>query len=132
MMAARIEVFVVEQQCAYQELDGLDSGAHHLCGMQDGRLAAYLRLLPAGNRFAGPSIGRVMIAGFARGGGLGRALMVQGISGCRHYYPGDSLFVSAQAYLEKFYLELGFETISPVYDEDGIPHLDMVLRSNSE
>ncbi len=128
LLAARIEVFVVEQQCFYQELDGLDVDAYHLCAVMEGRLAAYLRLLPAGDRFAGPSIGRVMTVAFARGNGLGRKLMIMGIRGCRRHFPGEILFASAQAYLEAFYGGLGFEAISPVYEEDGIPHVDMKLE----
>jgi ElaA protein len=128
MLAARIDVFVVEQRCFYQELDGLDSSALHLCGFSEGRLAAYLRLLPPGERFGGPSIGRVMTVALARDAGLGRELMITGIRGCRKYFPDEFLFVSAQAHLEAFYMSLGFVTISEPYDEDGIPHVDMELQ----
>lgn len=131
LLAARIDVFVLEQQCAYQELDGQDIDAWHLCAFKDGGLAAYLRLMPAGKRFAEPSIGRVMTVAAARGKGLGRELMIRGIAGCAHYYPGQALRVSAQAQLESFYRSLGFVADGPAYEEDGIPHLDMLLEAYS-
>ncbi len=132
LLGARVEIFVVEQNCAYQELDGLDFQAHHLCGLKQGCLAAYLRLLPAGDRYPGPSIGRVMTVSSARGGGLGRELMIRGIRGCREYFPGQALRVSAQAHLETFYTSIGFKTVSPCYTEDGIPHLDMLLDPDQQ
>ena len=127
LLAARNEVFVVEQRCIYQDLDGLDFTAHHLCAMGDHGLVAYLRLLPPGGLHAEPAIGRVMTVSAARGDGLGRKLLVRGIHGCRKYFPGQVLRVSAQSHLEEFYKSLGFVTVSPVYDDDGIPHLDMLL-----
>jgi ElaA protein len=128
LLAARIDVFVVEQRCAYQELDGRDIDAYHLCGSRETGLAAYLRLLPPGNPHAEPSIGRVMIVAAARGDGLGRELMTRGIQGCRQFYPGQALRVSAQAHLESFYESLGFVTVGSRYEEDGIPHVDMSLK----
>ena len=128
LLAARIDVFVIEQNCAYQELDGRDIDAYHLCGTGGSGLAAYLRLLPAGSQHAEPSIGRVMTVAAARGDGLGRELLTRGIRGCRQYYPDQSLRASAQSHLQSFYESLGFVTVSPLYKEDGIPHVDMLLR----
>ena len=127
LLAARNEVFVVEQRCIYHDLDGLDFTAHHLCAMGDQGLVAYLRLLPPGGLHTEAAIGRVMVAAAARNGGLGRELMIKGIQGCRKYFPGQILRVSAQSHLEEFYKSLGFVTVSPAYDDDGIPHLDMLL-----
>jgi len=132
LLAARIEVFVVEQECPYQELDGRDRDAYHLCGTGQNGLAAYLRLLPPGSHHPEPAIGRVMSVAGSRGYGLGRELLVRGIRGCREYFPGQTLRVSAQAHLESFYESLGFVTCSAAYDEDGIPHIDMLLAPSEQ
>ena len=131
LLAARIDVFIVEQQCVYQDLDGQDPGAYHLRGLGDQGLAAYLRLLPPGSRYPEPSIGRVFTVAAYRGRQLGRELMSRGIQGCRHYYPGQTLRVSAQAYLLAFYQGLGFVSVGPDYDDDGIPHVDMMLDTTA-
>lgn len=123
IVALRERVFVVEQRCAYQDADGVDPVCHHLWAARaSGELAAYLRLVPAGVKFAEPSIGRVITAPEARGTGLGRELMKRGIAAAGSV----PIRIGAQAHLEAFYGELGFVRASDVYDEDGIPHIEMV------
>jgi ElaA protein len=122
--ALRARVFVVEQACAYQDVDDLDLVARHVWAAPPdagGRLAAYLRIVPAGAKYAEASIGRVVTAPESRGGGLGRELMRRGLA----LAGGAPLRIGAQAYLERFYTELGVVRASDVYDEDGIPHLEM-------
>lgn len=123
---ARIAVFVVEQNCPYQELDGMDLTAWHLSAWaESGELMAYLRVLPPGARFQSPSIGRVLTTACARGKGLGRPLMLRGIALCEKYFPGQSIELSAQEHLQDFYHSLGFTASGARYLEDGIPHVDM-------
>ena len=126
LLAARVEVFVVEQTCPYQELDGRDADALHLSAWDGDRLLAYARLVPPGGRFRTPSIGRVLTTASVRGRGLGRTLMLKAIEEVERRWPNKAIRVSAQEHLQAFYGSLGFEPESAVYDEDGIPHLDMV------
>ncbi|MCX5746301.1 MAG: GNAT family N-acetyltransferase [Proteobacteria bacterium] len=118
----REAVFVVEQACAYQDADGHDPSARHLWAADAGGLVAYCRLIPAGVKLPEVSIGRVICARSARGTGLGRRLMQRAIAACG----AVPIQIGAQAHLEKFYGDLGFRRISEVYDEDGIPHVDML------
>ncbi len=131
MLAARIAVFVVEQNCAYQDLDSLDPDAEHLIAWSGAGVAGYLRVLAPGTRFAEPSIGRILTTGPFRGSGLGRELVARGIARARERYPGKALRISAQAHLEKFYREFGFVTGSEPYLEDGIPHVEMALSART-
>ena len=126
-LALRQTVFVVEQRCPYLDADGRDRNALHLLGRDEsGILVAYLRLLPPGSRFPQASIGRVVVAPTHRGRGLGRQLMVRALEQCGRDYPGEPLALSAQQYLEQFYASLGFVPTGEPYDEDGIPHIDMI------
>jgi len=126
-MRLRSAIFVVEQQCVFPDMDGRDPACEHLCGWDGaGELVAYLRLVPPGVRTPEVSLGRVVVAAAARGRGLGRAVMLAGLEGCAVRYPGAPVKVSAQRHLERFYSGLGFRTVSAPYDEDGIPHVDMV------
>jgi ElaA protein len=127
VLAARVAVFIVEQKCAYQDLDGLDEGAEHLIAWSGTDVAGYLRVLAPGTRFADPSIGRIVTTKPFRGSGLGRELVAKGIERARVRYPGRPVRISAQQYLEKFYREFGFATVSEPYLEDDIPHVEMVL-----
>ena len=122
----RSAIFVVEQDCVFPEMDGRDPQCEHLCGWNGAELAAYLRLVPPAVRTPEVSLGRVVVAQSARGRGLGRAVMVEGLKRCAQRYPGQPVKVSAQAHLEKFYMSLGFSTVGAPYDEDGIRHVDMV------
>lgn len=128
VLSARVAVFVVEQDCPYQDLDGLDDIALHLVGWAgDGSVAAYARILPPGTRFEQPSIGRVLTGLPSRRSGLGRELMRRAIEVIAEHYPGQPIRISAQCYLERFYRELGFSVDSAPYPEDGIPHVEMQL-----
>lgn len=127
LLAARESVFVVEQRCAYQELDGRDLSARHLVAWQGGAVVACLRLLPPGGSRRVPAIGRVLVMPAWRGRGLGRTLMLRGLALAAAHYPGAEVCVSAQARLQDFYVSLGFTATSGIYDEDGIAHVDMRL-----
>ncbi len=125
LLALRQRVFVVEQACAYLDADGLDHSARHLL-IRDGRaLVAYARVLPPGARFSTIAIGRVVVAPERRAEALGRRVMREAIAAIEASDGLVPISLAAQAHLERFYGSLGFVTISPRYDEDGIPHLDM-------
>ena len=122
ILIARARVFVVEQNCPYLDADGYDQVSCHVWAARGDAIAAYLRIVPAGTKFAELSIGRVITAPEARGSGLGRELMKRGIEAAG----AVPIRLGAQAHLEKFYGELGFQRASDVYDEDGIPHIEML------
>ena len=130
-LAARQQVFAVEQHCAFQDADGHDLYAWHLLGwLKDGTtpgLATYLRVLDPGRKYAEPSIGRVLTLAPHRRAGLGRVVMREGIVRTRAAWPGWPIRIAAQQRLEAFYADLGFEIVSAPYDEDGIMHVDMLL-----
>ena len=131
LMRLRQEVFVVEQNCVYLDADGYDQNARHLLGRDgDGQLVACLRLFAPGVKYkefpGDASIGRVCTATSARGTGLGQELMRRGIAEAERLWPGCGMRISAQAYLRSFYGKLGFMAVSEPYDEDGIPHVEMV------
>jgi len=131
VLAARQQVFAVEQKCAFQDADGHDRHAWHLPAWTEDRaapvLAGYLRVLDPGRKYAEPSIGRVLTVPPHRGIGLGRTLMVEGIARAGQVWPGRPIRIAAQQQLEAFYASLGFRTISAPYDEDGILHVDMLI-----
>jgi len=126
ILRLRQEVFGVEQSCAYLDLDGRDQYALHLTGQDaHGQLVAYLRIVEPGKRFPEPSIGRVVTSPQVRRAGLGKMLMVEGLRKAAEVYPGQPNRISAQQYLERFYNSFGYERVGEVYDEDGIPHVEM-------
>ena len=129
VFAARESVFVVEQACVYQELDGIDFQAFHLLAWQEGSVAAYLRVIEPGIKFKEPSIGRVMTTKPFRGSGLGRQLMEKSIGHIDSLFPGQDVRISAQVYLDAFYRSFGFAASSGAYLEDGIPHIEMLRKS---
>lgn len=128
ILALRTDVFVVEQECPYPEVDGKDVQSYHLFAQENGEIVAYLRILPPGLSYDEASIGRVVIRASHRGQGLGRPMMQQAIDYIVRVLKEDRIKIGAQAYLEDFYASLGFEQVSEVYLEDGIPHMDMVYR----
>lgn len=130
VLALRSAVFVVEQQCAYLDLDGLDllEGTVHVTGRMHegpGGIAAYARVLPPDERFPAPRIGRVIVSGEMRGQQLGRELVRRSLDCCEGGWPGLPVELGAQAHLAGFYASLGFVEVSAPYDEDGIEHVWM-------
>ena len=130
LLRLRAEVFVVEQNCPYQDLDDKDQHAVHVLGLtEDGRLAAYTRLLDKGISYPDyASIGRVITAPFARGQGLGRPLMEYSVSELFDRFGTQPLKISAQAHLQAYYNSVGFRTVTEEYLEDDIPHVGMVYE----
>ena len=128
LLALRQLVFVVEQTCAYLDCDGKDPSATHLLGRSEsGQLVAYARLFGPGVSFAEASIGRVITHPSARRTGAGRTLMREAVTRTRATFGEGPIRIGAQRYLERFYGELGFVIASAPYDEDGIPHVEMLL-----
>jgi ElaA protein len=132
LLRLRCEVFVVEQACPYLDPDDKDRDpqAHHLLGRAgDGRLAAYLRLLPPGLSYAEASFGRVVTAPAWRGRGLGDALVIEALRHLHDLWPHAAIRIGAQAHLVGYYGKHGFVVCSDEYDEDGIPHREMRLEA---
>ncbi|RNF38542.1 GNAT family N-acetyltransferase [Planococcus salinus] len=125
----RVDVFVVEQNCPYPELDGLDQQAIHIAYGENGKTLAYARLVPAGVKYEAPSIGRVIVHPEARNRGLARRLLHQCIDFIQTHWKAEEIQLQGQVYLQQFYESVGFQTVSDIYEEDGIPHVDMKLHS---
>ena len=135
LLRLRVDVFVVEQDCPYSELDGKDMRAWHVwAGNKDeskgAPMLACARVLAPGVSYAEPSIGRVATRRDQRGRGLGKELMERSIAVCQQTWPDQAIRISAQCYLEEWYAELGFEPVGESYLEDDIPHIQM-LRSGT-
>ncbi len=130
VLALRSEVFVVEQACAYQDVDGLDlvEGTVHVIGRALGTIAAYARILAPDDARPMPRIGRVIVARPVRGRELARSLMRRALACCEVRWPGQAVELGAQQHLTGFYASLGFDALSEPYDEDGIPHVWMRRR----
>ncbi len=128
LLQLRTEVFAVEQNCAFQDMDGADGQALHLMGRQDGELLAYARCFPPGVKFREASIGRVVTRRQARGCGLGHRLMEQAMSAVNTQWGVQPIRIGAQARLKKFYGGHGFVDVGKPYIEDGIEHLEMVWQ----
>ncbi|MDO7884208.1 GNAT family N-acetyltransferase [Hymenobacter cheonanensis] len=127
LLQLRSEVFVVEQTCAFQDIDGLDQAAHHLLGYTaTGELAAYARLFDAGHSYAQASIGRVVTSPRYRRFGLGRQLLAQALGQCEALFGPQPIKIGAQLYLRAFYESFGFVQQGEGYLEDGIPHIYML------
>ncbi|MBX2812748.1 MAG: GNAT family N-acetyltransferase [Myxococcales bacterium] len=140
ILQARHRVFAIEQNCLFEDLDDLDQISQHLVGRRDGRLSAYLRLLPvqealrcsSASRHPGAvSIGRVMTIQSCRKMALGRLLMIEGLRKYREKFAEYPLIIGAQMYLIDFYRSLGFEQEGQPYDEDGITHINMRWRPST-
>jgi ElaA protein len=138
ILQLRNEVFAIEQNCVYPDLDNKDQPAYHLMGWSKGllsenndkadsyRLVAYTRIMPPGIAYPEPSIGRVVTSPFVRGKGIGRQLMEKSIEHIYKIYGTTPVKISSQLYLKRFYAELGFFPTGDVYLEDGIEHIKMV------
>ena len=128
IMSLRTAVFVVEQRCPYQDPDGVDKVSHHLwCRGSAGEIAAYLRIVPPSVKYEEPSLGRIITSAEARGTGLGMLLVREGITRLHALHGSTPIRIGAQRYLLRFYERLGFRTTGLDYDEDGIPHSEMLL-----
>ena len=126
ILAARAEVFVVEQNCAYQDLDGIDKDAYHVYFKEDGKIMAYLRVIDKEKRLDEVSIGRVI--SLKRRCGLGSALMKEGLRVAKEKFGADKVKIGAQLYAKPFYESVGFKQVSGEYLEDGIPHIYMLAE----
>ena len=126
VLSFRQSIFVVEQKSWYQDADGLDNISLHLLLKENTFLVGYLRLIPPGKKYDTPSIGRIAIKENLRGNTIGSELVKRGIKKSSETYLTDSVTISAQNYLTKFYQNHGFTIQGEVYDEDGIPHVKMV------
>lgn len=127
ILAVRAKVFIVEQNCPYLDADGLDQASWHLwTAGPGGAVLAYLRVLPPGLKYDEPSLGRVVTSPDARRTGLGRVLIPEGLRRSEALFGPRPVRIGAQRYLERFYGEFGFVRASDEYDEDGIPHIEMV------
>ena len=128
VLQLRSEVFVVEQACVFQDMDGADAAAMHLLGTLGGQLVAYARCLAAGIKFTKASIGRIATRDSVRGSGAGHALVQKAIVCVLQQWGAQAIRIGAQARLELFYRQHGFVKTGALYMEDGIPHIEM-LRS---
>lgn len=129
ILQLRAEIFVVEQNCVYNDLDGLDKSAVHQFLKKDGEIVAYSRLLKPGTRFSEYSIGRVVVKQSERGTGLGIEMINAAKTFILNEWKAMKIKISAQKYLRKFYEDLGFEIVTDEYLEDGIPHFGMIFQT---
>ena len=132
ILQLRSAVFVVEQNCAYQDLDGLDQEAMHVLGYVGDDLVAYARILKPGAYYKEPAIGRVVTDPVYRTQKLGKRIFNASINECQKLFPGHDIKIMAQCYLTKFYKDFGFEITSEEFLEDGIPHVEMVLKGSAK
>lgn len=128
ILKLRSEVFVVEQNCIYNDIDGKDKTSFHVIIKENNEITAYLRVLPPGISYENASLGRVLVAKDARGMGYAKAIVTEGINCVLRNFNTNKITIGAQEYLKDFYSEFGFKPVSEVYDEDGIPHLDMTFE----
>jgi len=129
LLQLRSEVFVVEQDCVYQDIDNKDQKAIHVLGVKKEQIVAYTRIFKAGDYFERTSIGRVVVAQKERKNKYGSVIMKASIQEIQERFGTTTIEISAQAYLLKFYGSLGFQVISEEYLEDGIPHFRMLKYS---
>ncbi|HWK02732.1 MAG TPA: GNAT family N-acetyltransferase [Puia sp.] len=133
ILRLRSEVFVVEQNCVFLDMDNKDQASHHLMGWQQeegqqhSQLLGYARIVPAGFSYVESSIGRIVTSPAARGNGIGKDLLHQSITTLYNLHGKRVIRIGAQYYLKKFYESFGFEQASDIYLEDGIEHIEMLL-----
>ncbi len=126
VLQLRSEVFVVEQNCVYQDLDGKDEKALHVLGFKNNKIIAYTRIFKPGFYFIQASIGRVVVAKNERQYKYGYDIMNASIDAIKQYFNTSEIKISAQCYLNIFYTNLGFKKVGEAYLEDGIPHIAMI------
>ncbi|SEB18932.1 GNAT family N-acetyltransferase [Pedobacter hartonius] len=130
ILRLRSEIFVVEQNCVFLDMDNNDQVSQHLMLYQNKELTAYARIVPAGIAFAEPSIGRIVSSPAARGKGFGKQLVKLGIENCIRLHGNKPIKIGAQIYLKAFYESFGFVSEDDFYEEDGIDHVHMIRRAN--
>ncbi|MFB9056827.1 GNAT family N-acetyltransferase [Mariniflexile ostreae] len=128
VLQLRSEVFVVEQDCVYQDLDGNDEKAFHILGIKNNRIIAYTRIFKPGDYFTDASIGRVAVAKNERRYSYGMDIMKASIKAIHTHFKETTIKVSAQTYLREFYKKFGFKAIGDTYLEDNIPHIAMIKK----
>jgi ElaA protein len=128
ILRLRSEIFVVEQNCVFQDMDNKDQFSYHLMGWENNTLTAYTRLIPPGKVYDLASIGRVVTSQAARGSGVGKQLMEKSIEEAEKLFGKLPIKIGAQLYLREFYNSFGFKQSSDIYDEDGIDHIEMIRQ----
>ncbi|MGL4911519.1 MAG: GNAT family N-acetyltransferase [Romboutsia sp.] len=128
ILELRSEIFVVEQECPYQDCDGKDENSYHLFSEENGEIIAYLRIIEKGVSYDEISIGRVCISKCYRGKGISREMMLKAIEFIEQSLKEYEIKIQAQSYLLNFYKSLGFKEVSNEYLEDNIPHIDMLYK----
>ena len=128
LLKLRSEVFVVEQNCVFLDMDDKDQKCYHVMVFEEEELVAYSRLVPAGVSYSEAAIGRVITASSVRGKGLGKKVMELSIEACQKLYGSGPIRLGAQTYALGFYASLGFVAEGDTYDEDGIEHIEMVRK----
>jgi len=126
VLKLRSEIFVVEQNCVFLDMDDKDQDCQHLMLYHKKELMAYSRIVPAGVSYTEPSIGRIVSSHAARGKGFGKQLLLLSIKNCKRLHGNRPIRIGAQLYLKTFYESFGFVVAGEVYDEDGIDHIEMV------
>ena len=126
LLQLRSEVFVVEQNCVYQDIDGKDEKAIHILGIKKNKIVAYSRIFKPGDYFDLPSIGRVVVAKEQRKYGYGHDIVKASIKEIEENFNVKKIHISAQKYLKNFYESHGFIQLDDEYLEDGIPHIKMI------
>jgi len=126
ILRLRSEIFVVEQNCVFLDMDNKDQSSQHLMLYHNKELMAYARIVPAGTSYTEPSIGRIVSSPAARGKGFGKQLLALAIENCIRLYGNKTIRIGAQLYLKTFYESFGFTVTGAVYDEDGIDHIEMI------
>ncbi len=127
ILQLRTEVFVVEQDCVFQDMDGKDRHSHHLMCWKDAKLVAYARILPPGISYVESSIGRIVTSPTARKKGIGRELMKRSLEALYNLHGKTVIRIGAQYYLKGFYESFGFRQSGSIYLEDNIEHIEMLL-----
>lgn len=129
ILKLRQDVFIIEQTCLYEDIDGKDPVCTHLVlSSSDGDMVGYSRIVPPGAIHNEPSIGRIVVPVSQRGNGTGRRLVEESIRVTREQYPGEKILITAQVHLQPFYESLGFVQTSKPYDDAGIMHIEMILE----
>ena len=127
LLQLRCAVFVVEQNCPYQDIDGddLEGENRHILGWHKGTLVAYARILKSDDELKPGVIGRVIVSEALRGEKIGQQLMSKALESCTRRWPEKPIYLGAQAHLQNFYGQFGFIPVTDIYEEDGIPHIGM-------